>query len=91
MVREVLNFARWAFSTDGLPNLKILAWGDFSQEGRWAKYNILLCRDQSLLGQKGFNFRTLVDSDTYYWDLIDDNMSMLAVCPAVARMDLIEW
>jgi hypothetical protein len=87
LTAEVLNFAEWAFSPDGLPDLKILAYGDFSNEGRWAKYNMLLCRDQSPLEQMGSKFRVLIDLDTFYWDLIDDNMDMLAACPA----DPIMW
>jgi hypothetical protein len=45
----LLQFALWAFSEDGLPDLQILAWGDFSHNGRWRACNALLCRDQSLL------------------------------------------
>ena len=76
---EVLEFAQWAFSEDGLPDLEILAWGDFSNESRWAEHSMLLCRDQSLLKHRGANFRTLADSDTYYWSLIHGNMDMLAI------------
>jgi hypothetical protein len=69
------------FSPDGLPDPKILL-GDFSNGGRWADYNMLLCRDQSLLKQTGFTFRTLEDADMYYWDLVDENIDMLAAYPA---------
>lgn len=77
-----LDFIRWVFGSDGLPNLKLLAIGDFSNAGRWADYNMVLCRDESLQEQEGLNFRILTDVDTYYWDVIDDNMDMLAACPA---------
>jgi hypothetical protein len=79
---DFLAFAMWAFCEDGLPDLRILAYGDFSKGDRWAYQNILLCRDESLPETGGFNFRTLLDTDTYYWDLIDDNMDMLGACPA---------
>lgn len=32
---KVVDCARWAFSDNGLPNLQILAFGDFSHEGRY--------------------------------------------------------
>ena len=72
----------WVFSGDGLPDLPILAYVDFSKGDHWAYQNILLCRDESLPGRGGFNFRTLLDTDTYYWDLIGGNMDMLGPCPA---------
>lgn len=82
-----LQFAIWAFGKDGLPDLRVLAWGDFSYDSRWAEYNALLCRDQSLVDEVGFTFRTPLDSDTYYWDLIDDNIDMLAACPSDSMFD----
>lgn len=76
-----LQFAQWAFSEVGLPDLQVLAWGDFSYEGRWLSHNALLCRDDSILERAGFNFRTPLDADMC-WDLIDDNMDLLAACPS---------
>jgi hypothetical protein len=75
----LLKFARWAFGPEGIPELRILAWGDFSHSGRWAESNVLLCRDQSI-ESAGTNFRTLRDSDFNYWDLVDENMDMLSAC-----------
>ena len=69
LTKDFLSGTRWAFSLDGLPNLKILSLGDFSHEGWWAEYNMLLCKDESLQEQKGFKFRTLADQDTYYGGL----------------------
>ncbi|KFY99998.1 hypothetical protein V500_01218 [Pseudogymnoascus sp. VKM F-4518 (FW-2643)] len=77
--QALLKFARWAFSSEGIPELRILAWGDFSNDGRWGESNVMLCRDQSL-EPTGTNFRTLRDSDFNYWDLIDENMDMLSAC-----------
>jgi hypothetical protein len=79
---EFLAFAMWAFSEDRLLDLRILAYGDFSKGERWEDQNVLLCRDESLPEKWGFNFRTLLDTDTYYWDLIGGNMDMLGPCPA---------
>ncbi|KAL5349532.1 hypothetical protein ACLOAV_005827 [Pseudogymnoascus australis] len=77
--QALLKFARWAFSSEGIPELRILAWGDFSHNGRWGESNVILCRDQSL-EPTGTNFRRLRDSDLNYWDMIDDNMDMLSAC-----------
>jgi hypothetical protein len=82
-----LRFAIWAFGNDGLPNLQILAWGDFSHPGKWKGYNILLCKDESFLGEGLISFRTLLDSDISYWDLIDYHMDMSASCPADSIFD----
>ncbi|KAF2174668.1 hypothetical protein K469DRAFT_756655 [Zopfia rhizophila CBS 207.26] len=72
--QDILKFARWASSSDGLQNLQVIAWGNFSYEGRYAQDNVLLCR-------KGAEFRPLTVADTYFWDLININMDMLATCP----------
>lgn len=79
---HVLDSVRWMFSGDGLPTLQVLAIGDFSNAGRWADHNMLLCRDESLQEQEGLNFRTLTDGDAQHWDMIDDNMDFLTACPA---------
>ncbi|OJJ77880.1 hypothetical protein ASPBRDRAFT_113684 [Aspergillus brasiliensis CBS 101740] len=71
---DVFNFAKWAFSADGLPNLSVLAWGDFSYEGRYSKFNMLLCRSET-------GCRPLSPSDVWLWGLVNDNMDMLAACP----------
>ncbi|KFY47342.1 hypothetical protein V494_00025 [Pseudogymnoascus sp. VKM F-4513 (FW-928)] len=77
--QALLKFARWAFSSEGIPELQILAWGDFSHDGRWGESNVILCRDQSF-EPTGTNFRRLRDSDLNYWDMIDGNMDMLSAC-----------
>jgi hypothetical protein len=76
----LLDFAEWAFSTEGLPNLQILAYGDFSYEGRYAEYNALLCRDHVATEPKQVGFRALTDADIYLWDLLDNNMGVLMAC-----------
>ena len=80
------KFARWAFGPEGIPELRILAWGDFSHDGRWGESNVLLCRDQSLLAT-GSSFCALVDSDFEHWNLIDGNMDMLSAC----SLDHLPW
>ena len=38
-------FASWAFSPEGLPNLQVLAYGDFSYEGRYVEDTFIFARD----------------------------------------------
>src|SRR6266536_4583307 len=64
-VQDFLEFADWAFSGEGLSNLQILAWGDFSYEGRYTRYNLLLCKAEN-------GYRTLTKADVKYWDLVHD-------------------
>ena len=71
---EVYDFAQWAFSADGLPNLQVVVLGDFSYWGRYSKYNILLCRSEN-------GYKTLTPSEVLPWDILQDNMDMLAACP----------
>src|SRR5450432_735192 len=71
------RFFRWAFGSNELPNLQIIAFGDFSYEGRFAKGNMLLCRDRSFL--KGY--RDMDDQDTECWELLDLHKDMISACP----------
>ncbi|CAG8153206.1 unnamed protein product [Penicillium nalgiovense] len=71
---EVYDFAQWSFSADGLPCLQVLAWGDFSYGGRYSKLNLLFCRSAS-------GYKTLTPSDVIPWNIVQENMHMLAACP----------
>ncbi|PWY74592.1 hypothetical protein BO94DRAFT_524537 [Aspergillus sclerotioniger CBS 115572] len=71
---EIYDLAQWAFSADGLPNLQVLAWGDFSYRGRYSKSNILLCRSDD-------GYQPLAPFNTVPWGILQDNLDMLAACP----------
>lgn len=43
-VRNLIAFAKWAFGPRGFPHLRILAYGDFSYDGRYSQQQILLSR-----------------------------------------------
>ncbi|KAH1305889.1 hypothetical protein KXV68_003028 [Aspergillus fumigatus] len=73
---DILRFAEWAFSVDGLPNLEILAWGDFSYGGRYSKFNVILGK----VGGDG-GYRGLALSNVAHLDILENNMGMLAACP----------
>jgi hypothetical protein len=42
LVQGFVRFANWAFGAEGLPDLKVLEFGDFSYEGRYARHNLLV-------------------------------------------------
>jgi hypothetical protein len=71
---EVYDFAQWEFSADGLPRLQVLAWGDFSYGGRYSELNLLFCRFAS-------GYKALTPSDVISWNIVQENMDMLAACP----------
>lgn len=41
---DIAQFAEWAFGPDGLPNLKVIAFGDFTMDSRSYWTQLLLCR-----------------------------------------------
>ncbi|OJZ90955.1 hypothetical protein ASPFODRAFT_57191 [Aspergillus luchuensis CBS 106.47] len=56
---DIYEFAEWAFSAEGLPDLT---------------HNSLFCRSKT-------GYRRLDESEISLWDLVNDNMDMLAACP----------
>lgn len=88
-LQEVDNFAQWAFGPDGLPALEILAYGDFSFQGR--RPNILFCRSLDILmdGQSDTSspipsttpFRVMTAREAKSCDLVQDNLDFLEACP----------
>jgi hypothetical protein len=71
---ELHNFAQWAFSADGLPDLQVLAWGDFSYGERYSNASLLLCGSDS-------GYQCVTPSNDIPWSLVQNNMDMLAACP----------
>jgi hypothetical protein len=85
---ELLEFADWAFGSEGLPELDILAYGDFSYQGR--QPNTLLCRSQGLkqimAGTKATPaskslYREATIEDVRLWKIVQDNLDLLEACP----------
>ncbi|KAF2193539.1 hypothetical protein K469DRAFT_691105 [Zopfia rhizophila CBS 207.26] len=84
LVEELSEFARWAFGPDGFVALKILAFGDFSYQGRHQRAQVLLCRDESRVSDNasGKNFRYVKKSDQELWELLEYYSEALESCPA---------
>jgi hypothetical protein len=84
---ELLKFADWAFGPEGLPELEILAYGDFSYRGR--QPNTLLCRSQDLkqimagtkttLASKS-RYRQVTKMDARLWEVAQENFDLLEAC-----------
>ena len=89
----LLQFANWAFGPDGLLGLQVLAFGDFSYDGRFHNHNHFFCRhtwsirnpeDDSLQQSNDeliLKFRPIRENDRELWELIDQNTEFLEACP----------
>ncbi|KAJ6007377.1 hypothetical protein N7540_011353 [Penicillium herquei] len=73
---EIFSFAKWAFSADGLPNLQVIAGGDFAYQGRSSTINIMLCRADNAHGCE-----LLTSTDEAFQKYLKDNMEILGACP----------
>ena len=75
---ELFNFVRWAFSSRGLPELRVLAFGDFCYDGRYKDRCLLFCRQRtdSLHG-----FRLASKEDVISLSGVDKPFEFLGACP----------
>ena len=95
---ELLEFANWAFGPNGLPMLKVLAFGDFSYDSRFDAHNKLFCRhtwstrnpendtSQQSEDELILTFCPVRENDRELWDLIDRNTEFLEACPTDSIM-----
>lgn len=85
------NLAQWVFGPNGIRSLRLLAYGDFSEDGRFQPSTLLLCRrdpprDDGFLGiddaSKQFSFREVRQGeDTELWELYEREKQVLEACP----------
>ena len=90
---DLLGFAEWAFGPRGFPKLLILAYGDFSYDGRYRGSQVLFCRnslpitdteDDFILRselESGRPFRIMCRSDDHLWGRIGNGSEVLSACP----------
>lgn len=91
---ELLNFVQWAFSPNGLPNLQVLAYGDFSVKEYFGWSQLVFVRyprpnmcvpgaqyDPSNTFSASLPFRLMHPEDEYLWDEIDGAHELLEACP----------
>ncbi|KAH9204561.1 hypothetical protein DL95DRAFT_529207 [Leptodontidium sp. 2 PMI_412] len=96
---ELREFTNWAFGPHGLPTLEVLAFGDFSYDGRFDVRNKLFCRhtrstrypgdgtSQQIHDKLVLTFRPVRENDWKLWDLIDRNTEFLKACPTDSILD----
>lgn len=91
---ELVDFVKWAFGPDGLPNLQIVAFGDFSIRERFGWTQVLFVRyprpgicvsgakvDESGVFGPSLPFRFMHPEDEYLWDEIEGSRELLEACP----------
>ena len=90
--QELPYVAQQMFGPNGLPELQILAYGDFSYGSRFEDSSILICRnDVASVKRAGrtvrLNFRKLQLEDLALQDLLSRHMPTLEACP----VDSVSW
>ncbi|KAL9617654.1 MAG: hypothetical protein Q9160_007571 [Pyrenula sp. 1 TL-2023] len=84
------EFAQWAFGPEGIKSLRIIAFGDFSHNGRWASNNMMLCRQNEPAGNEAFDYkryRELGNDDQNLRNVLERYMHVLEACPALPVLD----
>lgn len=80
----------------GFSVLEILAFGDFSYQGHFARDTLLLCRDKpsgsltdpySTEDVTPLTFRNMRKTDRALWDLLKRNADFLEACPIDPVLD----
>ena len=96
LLAQLFSFAQWAFGPEGFPVLEILAFGDFSYQGRFSRHTLLLCRDTSSTSPANLDsiqqgtattFRNMRKNDRALWDLLNRNADFLETCPTDSIVD----
>ena len=79
---DLYRFASWAFGDGGLPNLEILAFGDFSYNNRYSDRNILLVPMEGRRGGQGQGrFKTVKYDSIDQWTSASKVTDFLGACP----------
>lgn len=84
--KSFVDFAQWVFGPTGIRSLRLLAFGDFSYNGRFPVSTWLLCRRDLPVDAESSNrylrFRTIkADGDTELWELYEREKYVLTACP----------
>lgn len=80
---ELFDFVRWAFGPRGLPMLRILAFGDFSYDGRHKDRCLLFYRQRSSPPHRNLShgFRLASRDNVISFSGIDKPFDFLSACP----------
>lgn len=83
------NFANWAFGPEGLPDLVILACGDFAFEDFCYKYNMIFYRNEQAKKADGdLNYTKLTPEDETLDDWLLEHDDFLSACPYRSIMEV---
>ena len=76
---DLFEFVEWAFGASGLPELEVVAFGDFCYNGRYRDSNILFGRRRKPGSRKWgvFDIAQLHETTT-----VADPLDFLTACPA---------
>ena len=94
--RQLGRFAEWAFNpTNGLPELQVLAFGDFSHHGRWKTYSAFFERMDPAFDEEDHlphgvvvPFRCFESITDGYEDFLEQYKDFLGVCNTDNVMDM---
>lgn len=85
---DLAELAEWAFGVEGFPDLQVIAYGDFSNNGRFRKSTALLSRNTDSTASSSQsahkNFVVLRPND---YDLQPQSMKTLTACPVSPIFD----
>lgn len=89
--KSFVDFAQWVFGPTGIRSLRLLAYGDFSYEGRFGNRALLLCRRDSARSNEDsadeeasqfLRFREVKrGEDAELWELFEREKHVLTACP----------
>ncbi|KAH7071147.1 hypothetical protein BKA63DRAFT_67729 [Paraphoma chrysanthemicola] len=93
LTQSLQDLAQWAFGSEGLLSLQVIAYGDFSYERRYPGSQVLLVRNagqgDSEHGVDRRTFRHMLPVDSWQKDLIDSWSHVLAACPSSPLLE--DW
>ena len=85
------DFASWAFGSLGIQSLRVIAFGDFSHDGRYSKGNVLLGRASESMAvgaSADRNYRILNKDDRAHMELFEKYLSVLEACPTDSLLEI---
>jgi hypothetical protein len=95
--RPFHDLAQWAFGPEGFASLQLIAYGDFSYDGRYAQNNLFLGRNVGELRYKVYRHEELMgnnlrdfwsDDERRFNKLIEKHSEMLSACPIDSILEI---
>ena len=84
------DFASWAFGSQGIQSLRVIAFGDFSYDGRYSKGNVLLGRaseSMAMGAQADRNYRPFDKDRQPHMELFEKYLNVLEACPTDSLLE----